>query len=408
LARVFHIPQGKEDMPNNTPDHRFSTRAVHGGEERVKAGHSLTTPIIQTSTYVFRDSQEVDDFISGQAQRLDYGRYGNPTQRAAELKLAELEGAEDGLLFASGMGAVTTTLLAMLSQGHHAVILDDCYRKTRQFGEKVLKKYGIDVTFVPPGEYDTIREVIRPNTRVLVSESPTNPHLNVLDLPQLVDIAKPRRIKVIIDSTFATPFNQRPLEYGADLVLHSATKYLGGHNDLMAGAVLGPSGLVSAIKDFRGILGGTIDPHCAYLLIRGIKTFPLRMARQNETAQRMAEFLEGHPRVRRVYYPGLKSHPHHELARAQMSGFGGVVSFDVAGAPEQALRFMDRLRIPYIGPSLGGVESIVSHPATLSYYELSREERLELGILDELIRYSVGVEDADDLIADLKQALDAI
>lgn len=395
-------------MSDKKQKKRLSTAAVHGGEERVKPGHSLTTPIVQTSTYAFRDSAEVDDFISGRAQRIDYGRYGNPTQRAAELKLAELEGAEDGLLFASGMNAVTTTLLAMLSQGQHAVVLDDCYRKTRQFGEKVLKRFGIEVTFVPPGDYEAIEEVIRPNTRALVTESPTNPHLNVLDLHRLVAIARPRRVKVIIDSTFATPYNQRPLEFGVDLVLHSATKYLGGHNDIMAGAVLGPAGLISAIKDFRGIMGGTIDPHCAYLLIRGLKTFPLRMARQNGTAQRMAEFLEGHPKVRRVYYPGLKSHPHHAVAREQMAGFGGVVSFDVDGDLAQTLRFIDSLKVPYIGPSLGGVESMVSHPATVSYYELSREERLEVGIRDELVRYAVGVEDPEDLIEDLAQALEKI
>ena len=387
------------------PKKRPSTLAVHGGEEKFKSGNSLTTPIIQTSTYAFRDSGEVDDFISGRIERIDYGRYGNPTQRTAELKLAEMEGAEDALLFASGMNAVTTTLLAMLSKGQHAIILDDCYRKTRQFGEKVLKRFGIDVTFVLPGDYESIEKLIRPNTRVLVTESPTNPHLNVLDLHRLVAITKPHRIKVIIDSTFATPFNQRPLEFGVDLVIHSATKYLAGHNDIMSGVILGPAGLISAIKDFRGILGGTIDPHCAYLLIRGLKTFPLRMARQNETAQKIAEFLEAHPRIRRVYYPGLKSHPHHDIAKEQMSGFGGVVSWDVDGGLEETLRVMDGLKVPYIGASLGGVESIVSHPATISHYELSREERLDVGIPDDLLRYSVGVEDAEDLIEDLDQAL---
>ena len=393
-------------MSRKKPKRRFSTEAVHGGEERVKSGHSLTTPIVQTSTYVFRDSADVDDFISGRVDRLDYGRYGNPTQRAAELKLAELEGAEDGLLFASGMNAVTTALLAMLAHGQHAVILDDCYRKTRQFGEKVLKRYGIDVTFVQPGDYEDLKGAIRRETRVLMAESPTNPHLNVLDLSRLVAIAEPNRVKVIIDSTFATPFNQRPLEFGVDLVIHSATKYLAGHNDIMAGAVLGPAPIVAAIKELRGILGGTIDPHCAYLLIRGLKTFPLRMGLQNQTAQRIAEFLEGHPKVRRVYYPGLKSHPHHRIAKEQMSGFGGVVSFDVDGDRSRTLKVMDGLRLPYIGPSLGGVESIVCHPATLSYYEVSPQERLQMGIPDELLRYSAGVEDVEDLIEDLAQALE--
>tara|TARA_B100000700_G_C14776381_1_gene729177 strand:- start:157 stop:849 length:693 start_codon:yes stop_codon:yes gene_type:complete len=230
----------------------------------------------------------------------------------------------------------------------------------------------------------------------------------VVDLEATVALAKKHRLKVVIDSTFATPLNQRPLEFGVDLVIHSATKYLGGHNDLMAGVVLGDAPLVSAIRDYRGILGGVLDPHCAYLLIRGLKTFPLRMARQNESALRMAQYLENHPKIRQVYYPGLQSHPHHEIARAQMTGYGGVVSFDLATDLDGTMRFLDGLRVPCIGASLGGVESIVSHPSTISYYELDREDRIAIGILDELVRYSVGVEDVEDLIADLDHALGAI
>lgn len=386
----------------------FSTKAVHGGELRDNWGHSLTVPIAQTSTYVFENSQAVEDFISGKESRLDYGRYGNPTQHIAEKKLADLEGAEAGILFSSGMGAVTTTLLGMLSSGQHAVILDDCYRKTAQFCKMVLRKFDVETTFVRSGDYLALEGAIRENTRVVISESPTNPHLNVIDLKRLIEICKLNRVKVVIDSTFSTPFNQRPLDFGVDLVIHSATKYLGGHNDLMAGAVLGSASLVGAIKDYRGILGGVIDPHSAYLLIRGIKTFPLRMAKQNATALALARFLEGHPRVRRAYYPGLESHPHYEIARAQMQGFGGVVSFDLDANLKQTMVFLDRLRIPYIGASLGGVESIVSHPASISYYELSREERLKIGIVDELVRYAVGVEDAEDLIGDVAQALEEI
>jgi cystathionine gamma-synthase len=296
----------------------------------------------------------------------------------------------------------------MLSQGSHAVVIDDCYRKTTQFCNSVLPKFGVETTFVPAGQYEALEASIRDNTRVIVAESPTNPHLNVMDLPRLVGIARPRRVKVVIDSTFATPFNQRPLEFGVDLVIHSATKYLAGHNDLLAGVLAGPEPLVSAVKDYRGILGGVVDPHCAYLLIRGLKTFPLRMAQQNATAEALARFLDGHPKVRRAYYPGLKNHPHHEIARSQMGGYGGVVSFDLDGDLRQAMAFLDRLKIPRIGASLGGVESIVTHPGSLSYHELSREERLEIGILDELIRYAVGVEDPEDLVADLDQALDAI
>ena len=390
---------------------RSSTRAVHGGEDEGGKGHwehSLTVPIAQTSTYVFENTQAIDDFVSGASSRLDYGRYGNPTQHIAEQKLVEIEGADAGLLFASGMAAVTTTLLAILRTGQHAVVMDDCYRKTAQFCKMVLKKFGIETTFVHAGDYAELEAAIQDNTRLIVSESPTNPHLNVVDLEVIVALAKKHRLKVVIDSTFATPFNQRPLEFGVDLVIHSATKYLGGHNDLMAGVVLGAEPLISAIKDYRGILGGVLDPHCAYLLIRGLKTFPLRMARQNETSLAMARFLEGHDSVKRVYYPGLESHSQHDVAVAQMTGFGGVVSFDLDTDLAGTMRFLDGLRVPCIGASLGGVESIVSHPSKISYYELDREDRLAIGIADELVRYSVGIEDAEDLIADLESALKQI
>ena len=369
---------------------------------------TLTVPIAQTATYVFEDMTAVGEFAAGTNPQLDYGRYGNPTQTIAEKKLAEIEGAEAAILFSTGMAAVTTTLLAMMRSGQHAVVMDDCYRKTEQFCRMVLQKFDVETTFVTAGDFDALESAIQENTRVIVSESPTNPHLNVLDLERTVAVAKAHRLKVIIDSTFATPLNQRPLEFGVDVVIHSATKYLGGHNDLMAGAVLGAEPLVSAIKDYRGILGGVIDPHCAYLLIRGLKTFPLRMSRQNETALKIATYLEEQDRVRRVYYPGLPSHPQHKIAIAQMRGFGGVVSFDLDADLEATVRFIDALRIPCIGASLGGVESIVSHPSSISYYELSREDRIAAGIDDELVRYSVGVEDADDLIADLHQALKAI
>lgn len=385
-----------------------STEAVHAAESGGHWGHSLTVPIAQTSTYVFENMASVDNFVMGKESRIDYGRYGNPTQHIAEAKIAELEGAESALLFASGMSAVTTAILGMLSSGHHAVIMDDCYRKTAQFCNMVLRKFKIGTTFVHAGDYAGLEAAIEENTRVIIAESPTNPHLNVMDLDKLVTIAKSHRVKVIIDSTFATPYNQRPLEFGVDLVIHSATKYLGGHNDLIAGAIAGPTPLVAAIQDYRGILGGVVDPHCAYLLIRGMKTFPIRMERQNETAMALASFLEGNPKVREVYYPGLERHPHHTVAKEQMSGYGGVVSFDLDTDLQGTIRFMDALRVPCIGASLGGVESIVSHPSTISYYELAREDRLAIGIADELVRYAVGIEDKEDLVADVGQALEQI
>jgi cystathionine gamma-synthase len=384
-----------------------STTAVHAGEPRPKPGHSLATPIIQTATYTFATTQEVKDHFDGKIERIDYGRYGNPTQRIAEAKLAALDGAEDCLLFGSGMAAMTTALFAMLSRGGHVVVTDDSYRRTRQFLNQTLHKYGIEVSTVPAGDYVALEDAIRPTTRVLVSESPTNPYNRILDLERFAEIGGRYRVKTIIDATFATPYNQRPLEWGIDVVMHSATKYLGGHNDLLAGAVLGSRALIDGIRGLQGVTGAVVDPFAAYLLVRGLKTFALRMERQNTNAQAIAEFLAGHPRVTAVHYAGLTTHPQHDVARKQMRGFGGVVSFEVRGDLEAASRVIDACRIPHIAASLGGVESLVEQPAVMSFYELTTEERLEIGIKDNLIRYAVGIEDADDLIADLAQALDA-
>src|SRR4029453_16342017 len=343
----------------------------------------------------------------GRIEREEYGRYGNPTQRVAERKLASLEGAEDGLLFSSGMAAITTTLFAMLSKGAHVVVTDDAYRRTRQFLLHVLSRYGVEVSVVPAGDYDRLQEAVRPTTRVIFSESPTNPYNRILDLERVADIGRRHRVKTMIDSAFATPINQRPLEFGIDLVIHSATKYLGGHNDLLAGAVLGSASLIGGIRDLQGITGAVPDPFSAYLLIRGIKTLALRVARQNDNAVRLAAFLAAHPKVACVHHPSLPSHPEHAIASRQMDGFGGVVSFELRGDLAAGSRLVDACRLPRIAPSLGGVESLIEQPALMSFYELSSDERLQVGIKDSLIRYSVGIEDADDLIADLRQGLDA-
>ncbi len=386
----------------------MSTLAVHGGEDRRLPQRSLTYPIFQTSTYYFIDTAELVEYMEGRLDREEYGRYGNYTEEAAERKLADLEGADACALFSTGMTAITFTLLGMLSAGHHMVITSDSYRRTRQFCLTYLKKFGIDVTVVPPGDYEAMEGAIRENTKIIFSESPTNPYLNILDLDRVVSIAGKHRVKVIIDATFATPYNQRPLEFGVDVVIHSATKYLGGHNDLLAGAVLGREPIVSAIRDVRGVMGGIADPHNAYLLLRGLKTFSIRMEKQNRSAMAIAAFLEKHPKVERVYYPGLESHPHHEIAVRQMTGFGGVVSFEVKGGLDAGSRLVDAVEIPFIAPSLGGVESLIEQPSLMSYYELSTEERLAVGIKDNLIRYSVGIEDTEDLIEDLRRALEKV
>jgi cystathionine gamma-synthase len=384
----------------------ISTVAVHGGEPRPKFGNALATPILQTATYTFADTRELCDHFERRIEREEYGRYGNPTQRIAELKLAALEGAEDCLLFGSGMAAITTTLFAVLSHGSHVVVTDDSYRRTRQFLTQTLHRYGIEVSVAPAGDYEAIEEAIRPTTRVLVSESPTNPYNYIVDLDVFADIGRRHRVKTIIDGTFATPFNQRPLEFGIDLVLHSATKYLGGHNDLLAGAVLGSAELVDGVRALQAVTGAIVDPFVTYLLIRGLKTFALRIERQNANAQALAEFLVAHRRVSAVYYPGLPTHPQHEVARRQMRGFGGVVSFEITGDLAATSRVVDGCRIPQIAPSLGGVESLIEQPALMSFYELTTEERREIGIKDNLVRYAVGIEDAADLIADLADALE--
>jgi cystathionine gamma-synthase len=341
---------------------------------------------------------------SGSAEvRDEYGRYSNPTQGAAERKIAALEGGERAVLFASGMCAITTTLLTLLSSGDHLVLVSGVYRRTHEFALDFLSRWGIETTLAPIDDLDALAAAIRPTTRLIFSETPTNPYLRVIDLARMVEIARQHSVTTMIDSTFATPVNLRPLEHGLDLVVHSATKYLGGHNDLLAGAVIGRAEIVDRIERARGVLGGVSNPNDSYLLLRGIKTLDLRVRRQNENGQRVAEFLEQHPGVRRVYYPGLPSHPDHQVARRQMTGFGGVVSFEIAGDVDETGRFIDRLRLPYIGPTLGGVESIVEQPAVL--FSLEPDEWRAAGLGDSLVRYALGVEDSEDLIADLDQAL---
>ena len=387
---------------------KFATRSVHGGEERVKPHHALTTPIAQTSTFTFDDTADLVAYKEDPNGRVEYGRYGNPTVAAVERKLADLDSGETALLFSSGMAAITVTLLSFLSNGDHLLVTDDCYRRSRQLVTEFLPRYGITASQVPMGDYDALQAAIQPNTRLILSESPTNPYLRVVDLERLVKVASRQNLVTIIDSTFATPVNQRPLEYGIDLVIHSATKYMGGHNDLLAGAVVGSSEMIAGLQESQDMIGAICDPNSAYLLLRGLKTLALRVARHNETGLKVAQALEGHPKVRRVFYPGLPSHPDHAVAGQQMSGFGGVVSFELDADLDLTGRFVDALQIPLIGPSLGGVESLVIQVAMATYYELSSQERAEVGIADALVRLAVGIEDADDLIADLYQALEQI
>lgn len=382
-----------------------STVAVHGGEPAVRGDRSLTTPVVHATAYPFANTRELVDYMEGGHERpAEYGRYGNPTVERAEAKLAALEGGEAAVLMASGMAAITTTLLAMLRSGQHLVLTRDTYRKTRVFAQQVLTRFGVEVDIVEPTAAAVIA-AMRDDTRVVFTEAPTNPYLRMIDLDAVVEAARARRIKTIIDATFATPVNMQPLRHGVDLVIHSATKYLGGHNDLLAGVVIGRAPLLAAIREHLGMTGAVLDPHNAYLLLRGLKTLVLRVRHQNATARRLADVLAEDPAVARVWYPLRPDHPDHELAVRYLKGGGGVVSFELHGGLAAGTRFVDALRIPKLAPSLGGVESLVEQPALMSFFELTPQERTEIGIGEGLVRLSVGVEEPEDLEADLRRAL---
>ncbi len=395
-------------MSDRPPRRGQATDSVHAGELRQQEANAITTPIYQTSTFWFKDSQEVIDYNEGRLAREEYGRYGNPTWRSVERKLSELEGGEETILFASGMCAATTTFLAMLPENSHLIVTSDCYRRTRQFINEYLGRFGVETTVIDPGDTGKFEAAIRENTALFFTESPTNPFLRVADIPAITEAAHARGVKVIIDSTFASPYNQRALDFGADLVVHSATKYLGGHNDLLAGTVTGSTELIQPIRKALGILGGIIDSHAAWLLLRGIKTLAVRMDRHNKNGIAVAEHLEKHPKIRKVWYPGLESHPDHLIAKDQMRGFGGVVTFEIESDMQGAFRFIDATRIPYQAPSLGGVETLIELPVTMSFWDMPKEKRAEIGISDSLCRLACGIESTEDLIADLDQALEQV
>ncbi len=384
----------------------FSTLSVHAGEARQKPVDSITDPIVCASTFTFANTQDVLDHIDSQQSRGEYARYGTPGEAVVERKLAALDGAEEAVLFASGMAALVGLLTAKLNAGDEVIFFDQCYHRSREFCARHLARFGVVTHTVKTGDYDALERAINDRTRLLISESPTNPHLSIVDLQRFVAIGRQHRVETLIDATLATPYNVRPIEYGVDYVLHSATKYLGGHNDLLAGVVCGASEKLADVRSLRGIMGAVNSPHNVYLLERGLKTFELRIQRHNENGQRVAEFLESHPAVSRVLYPGLASHPDHDLAASTMRGYGGLITFELRDADwRQTASVVDATRIARIAPSLGGVESLIEQPLVMSYFKYSPEERQRFGITDNMIRLASGIEDADDLIADLDQAL---
>ena len=397
------------DAPGSAASHALgpSTTAVHAGEARQKPGFSITDPIFASSTYTFRDTQSIIDFIEEKQPREEYGRYGNPGERVVEDKLAAIEGGEAAVLFSSGMAALVGLLMAHLNAGEEIVFFDECYHRSREFCRKHLTRFGVVFREVPTCDYAAMEAAITPRTKFIVSESPTNPHLSVVDIERFADIGRRHGVLSLIDATLCTPYNLRPLALGVDFVLHSATKYLGGHNDLLAGVVIGGREKLEPVRHLRGIMGGVNSPHNAYLLERGLKTLALRMERHNANGMAVARFLEAHPRVERVLYPGLESHPYHALAARTMRGFGGLVTFFVKDADwRQTAQVIDAVKIPRIGPSLGGVESLIEQPLVMSYWNYSPAERATFRIADNMIRLACGIEDSADLIADLAAALD--
>jgi len=377
---------------------RFETLAIHSGREPDPTTGALATPICQTSTFVFQDV--------GVTRGYDYSRTANPTRKALEDCIAALEGGKTGFAFSSGMAA-ETTVMHLLKAGDHVISGDDVYGGTYRLFERVMKDFGLEFTFLRMDDRRRIEEAIRPNTRMIWIETPSNPLLNIVDIEVVVDIAKRHNLVTVADNTFATPYFLRPIEYGVDLVVHSTTKYLNGHCDVIGGVVVTTTDeLTERVQFLLNAMGTCASPFDCWLVLRGIKTLPVRMVQHEENAAQVATYLERHTKVKRVFYPGLKSHPGHEIAMRQMEGFGGMVSFEIEGGIEAASSFLRSVSIFSLAESLGGIDSMVGHPSTMSHASMPEEVRRSVGITDGLIRLSVGLENVDDLIEDLEQALE--
>jgi cystathionine gamma-synthase len=396
-------PRRKTGAQTGAPG--LGTLSVWAGEHNAHWMGSTQVPVVQSVSFGFRDVDQWLAVVRGIQAGHIYSRNTNPTVAAFEEKVRTLEHAEAATSFASGMAAISNTLFTLLSPGDRVVSVKDTYGGTNKIFVEFLPRFQISVTLCDTTDHDAIEAAIAKGCRLVYLETPTNPTNKVLDLARLAAAARRRQASVVVDNTFATPINQQPLRLGADLVIHSATKYLGGHADALGGIVCGRRVLVQHIFHFREITGASLDPMAAYLLLRGMKTLHLRVRQQNQSAMEIARFLDAHPRVSKVFYPGLASHPGHEIARRQMSGFGGVLSFVPEGGFESVKRLLPRLRYAHMAANLGAVETVAGPPATTSHVESSPKERKASGIPEALIRYSVGIEDTADLIADLRQAL---
>ena len=377
---------------------RFETIAIHAGERPDRTFGAISVPIYQTSTFVFEDV--------GKTRGYDYSRTANPTRKVLEDTIAQLEGGKAGFAFATGMAA-ETTVIHLLKAGDHVISGDDIYGGTYRLFQNAMRDFGLEFTFLRMDDRKRIEEAIKPNTKMLWLETPSNPLLNIVDIEMVVDIARQHNLMTVMDNTLATPYLLRPIEYGVDLVVHSTTKYLNGHCDVVSGAVVTTTDELSERVQFLlNTLGTCASPFDCWLVLRGIETLPVRMKQHEENAAAVANYLKGHSAVNRVLYPGLNSHPGHEIAKRQMSGFGGMVSLKLKGGIEAVNHFLRRIKVFSLAESLGGVASLIEHPATMSHASMPKEFREKAGITDDLVRLSVGLENIDDLIEDLRQALE--
>lgn len=392
----------------NTTNTRFNTKLIHGGGYKDKYG-SVNVPIFQSSTFEFESAEEGARCFLGESDGYIYTRLGNPTINVLEKMVAELEGGFGGIGTSSGMGAVNIVYMALLSKGEHMISSDAVYGPSRVIMEEHYSRFGVESTFVNTSDVSNIKSAIKPNTRMLYIETPANPTVDITDIKACAEIAKEHGLILVVDNTFSSPYLQRPLELGADVVLHSMTKFINGHADIVGGMVVAKSKeLYKKLRSMMISLGCNLDPHQAYLVIRGLKTLAIRIDRAQQNAQKIAEYLEKHPKVEWVRYPGLPSHPQYELAKKQMDGPGALISFGLKGGFEAGKTMMNNVKISILAVSLGGVESLIEHPASMTHSKVSPEDKKRAGITDGLVRYSAGIEDIDDLLWDLEQSLEKV
>ncbi len=386
----------------------FNSKLIHAGGYKDKQG-SVNVPIFQSSTFQFESAEEGARCFNGESDGYIYTRLGNPTINVLEKIIAELEKGYGAIGTGSGMGAVNTVYMGLLKKGDHIISSDAVYGPSRVVLEEKYSEFGIESSFVNTSNSENIKKAIKPSTKVLYLETPANPTIEISDLKKCSEIAKENNLTMVVDNTFSSPYLQRPIEFGADVVIHSLTKFINGHADIVGGIVVAKDEqMYKKLRSTMINLGCNMDPHQAFLVIRGLKTLGLRIDRAQENAMKIAEYLEGHPKIEWIKYPGLKSHPQHELAKKQMNGFGSMISFGLKGGFEAGKRLMNNVKMAMLAVSLGGVESLIEHPASMTHSKVSQADKIKAGITDGLVRYSVGIEDVDDLISDLRQALDKI